>query len=187
MTEQDAQAVATISEAVSKILPALGEDGNREGLKDTPERVARMFLEMTTGLREPAPKITTFDRGNNDQMITVLDLTYFSNCEHHLVPFFGKVHIGYIPRDRIAGLSKFGRVVDWFAKRPQIQERLTAQIADHIIDQIAPLGVIVVVEGMHMCMAMRGVKKPNHMTITSAIRGTIPKNEFFDLLKLQRG
>jgi len=175
-----------ISEATKIILRAIGEDVDREGLLDTPNRVAKMYLEITSGLLSDPPDMTTFSRGDCDQMITILDLDYFSVCEHHLVPFHGRVHIGYLPDERIAGLSKFGRVVDWYARRPQIQEQFTAQIADYIMSQIHPHGVIVVVEGNHMCMAMRGVRKPNHKTVTSAIRGTLPKDEFFDILKTQQ-
>lgn len=178
--------LSAISEATKIILGSIGEDINREGLLDTPKRVAKMYLEITSGLRSDPPVMTTFSRGNCDQMITILDMDYHSLCEHHLVPFYGRVHIGYLPNERIAGLSKFGRVVDWYARRPQIQEQFTAQIADFIMDRLSPHGVIVVVEGTHMCMSMRGVRKPNHKTITSAIRGTLPKDEFFDILKTQQ-
>jgi len=186
MVEGGEKAVIAIAEAVKTILKSVGEDVEREGLLDTPARVAKMYMEMFSGLRDTAPKMTTFERGDNDQMITMFDLDYWSMCEHHLVPFFGHVHIGYVPGDMIAGLSKFARVMEFFAKRPQIQERMTAQIAGHIIETIKPKGVIVVVEGTHLCMSMRGVKKPNHTTTTSAIRGEIHKQEFFDLMKARR-
>lgn len=182
----DEYALRKLSDAAKSILEAIGDDTGREGLKDTPERVAKMFLEVTSGLRESEPKITTFSSEGHDQMITVLGLGYWSLCEHHLAPFFGKVHIGYLPGKKLAGLSKFGRVADFFAKRPQIQENMTSQIADFINAKIEPKGLIVVVEGTHLCMSMRGVKKPDHLTITSAIRGNIPKQEFFDLLQLRR-
>ena len=175
----------TLANSVSNILSEIGEDVKREGLLDTPNRVARMYMEMTEGLRIPPPKITTFSAGTTDQMVTLFGIDYHSLCEHHLVPFYGQVHVGYLPRKTLAGLSKFARIVDWFAKRPQIQEVMTSQIADFIIEALDPEGVIVVVEGVHMCMSMRGVKKPNHKTVTSAIRRDIPKDEFFDLWKAQ--
>lgn len=181
----DDQSKVTIAAAVDDILGALGEHP-RAGLTNTPARVAGMFMEMTEGLRTPCPKVTTFDRGDNDQMITVLDLDYWSMCEHHLVPFYGKVHIGYLPEEKIAGLSKFGRVVEWVAKRPQIQEQMTVQIATVLNETVKPKGLIVVVEGTHLCMSMRGIRKENHRTLTSAIRGEMDKGEFFDLLKIHR-
>lgn len=181
----DNNVIDSMASCVSGLLSDMGEDPNREGLLDTPKRVARMYLEMTRGLRTEAPKITTFSPEEPDQMVTVLDIDYWSMCEHHLVPFYGKVHIGYMPGDRIAGLSKFARVVDWYARRPQIQERFTAQIATFLYKELDPAGVIVAVSGTHLCMAMRGVEKPNHQTITSAIRGDIDKSEFFDLLKIR--
>lgn len=174
-----------MEEAVETLLKGVGENATREGLIDTPKRVAKMYMELTSGLRDPAPKVTTFSTGKYDQLITVFDLEYSSLCEHHLVPFVGKAHIGYIPGDSIIGLSKFGRVVDWFARRPQIQEQLTEQIADFLCEKLNPKGLIVVVEGTHMCMSIRGVKKPGHITMTSAIRGNLPKDEFFDLMKVR--
>lgn len=186
MTEELSK-ILLIEESVRTLLDSIGEDVDREGLLETPKRVAKMYFELTSGLREPEPVITTFSRGDCNQMVAVLDINYWSLCEHHLVPFYGKVHIGYIPNDQVAGLSKFGRIVDWFAKRPQIQEQFTSQIASFIFEKIKPQGVIVVVEGTHMCMAMRGVRKPNHMTITSDIKGNIPKEEFFDLMKIRSG
>lgn len=179
------KAIVDLSKAVEVILAGIGENG-RTGLKDTPARVAKMYLEMTSGLRVPPPDMTTFETAGNDQMVAILGIDYWSLCEHHLVPFYGQVHIGYVPGERIAGLSKFARVVDHFAKRPQIQEAMTAQVADFLMENLAPVGVIVVVEGTHLCMAMRGVKKSNHVTVTSAIRGDIHKEEFFDLLKINR-
>jgi len=184
MTSHDAQALVDIAAAVKEVLlPALGEKLDREGLRDTPRRFASMMLEMTSGLRDSAPEITTFERGDCDQMITVFDLDYYSLCEHHLVPFYGRAHVGYLPGDRIAGLSKFGRVVEHFAKRPQTQEYMTSQVADFLMKKLKPQGLIVVIEGRHLCMSMRGVKKPNHNTVTSAIRGDIPRKEFFDIMK----
>jgi len=171
-------------DAVSSILGSIGEDIQREGLLDTPKRVSKMYLEMTAGLREPAPTMTCFECKEKDQLVSICGIDYWSLCEHHLVPFHGQVSIGYIPNEKIAGLSKFARVVEWFARRPQIQENLTVQIADFIMKELSPQGVIVLVTGHHLCMAMRGVKKPNHETVTSAIRGNIPKGEFFDILKM---
>lgn len=152
MTKSSAQALVDISVMVKDVLlPALGETAAREGLLDTPRRFASMMLEMTSGLRDPPPDVTTFERGNCDQMVTVLDIDYHSLCEHHLVPFHGRAHVGYIPKDRLMGLSKFGRIVDWFARRPQIQERMTAQVADFLVKTLEPQGLIVVVEGSHLC------------------------------------
>ena len=170
----------------SAIVTLLGEIGevDREGLRDTPRRVAKMYLELTSGLRTPPPEMVTFDARGMDQMVTVLGIDYSSLCEHHLLPIYGRVHFGYVPRDRIVGLSKFGRLVDWVSHRPQIQEAMTAQLADLIFEALRPTGVIVVVEGTHLCMSMRGVKKTGHKTVTSAIRGSVPKDEFLDILKV---
>jgi GTP cyclohydrolase I len=173
---------ARIMAAVSEILDAVGEEPSREGLLDTPRRVAEMYLDIFSGLRTEGPKITTFDRGQTDQMVVVGGLDYASFCEHHLVPFTGQVHIGYVPDKEVVGLSKLGRIAEWYAKRPQIQENLTSQIADHVMSTVRPRGVIVVVTGSHACMSMRGIKKPNHKTITTAIRGSISKEEFFQNL-----
>lgn len=172
-----------IAQHYRSILSLLGENTDREGLLETPERVARMLFEVTSGLRSDPPKMTVFDKGKNDQMVTVLNIAFSSICEHHMVPFIGKAHIGYVPGESILGLSKFGRVLDWFASRPQIQENLTTEVADYIEDILAPQGVIVVIEAEHMCMSIRGIKKPGHKTTTSAIRGNVPKREFFDILK----
>jgi GTP cyclohydrolase I len=172
--------------AVRTILEEIGEDPNREGLQDTPARVARMYREVTSGLHSEPPEVTVFSAENHHQMITVLDIDYNSLCEHHLVPFTGKVHVGYLADKKLAGLSKFARIVDWYAARPQIQEVMTDQIADHIQKMLEPKGVIVVADGVHMCMSMRGVKKQNSSTVTCAIRGGIPKEEFFDILKIRR-
>jgi GTP cyclohydrolase IA len=184
--EYNPKSLVDMSKAVEVLLAGMGEEPGRNGLKDTPARVAKMFLELTAGLRTPCPEITTFPRGSNDQMITLLDLDMASLCEHHCVPFYGKVHIGYIPGDVIAGLSKFGRVVDWVARRPQLQEAMTGQIAEVLMNVLRPVGLIVVIEARHLCMAIRGIRKANHVTVTSAIRGEIDKREFFDLLKIQR-
>jgi GTP cyclohydrolase I len=174
-----------MEDAVEAILQVVGEDLSRPDLKDTPKRVTNMYLEMTSGLRQPPPTMVSFDADGLDQMVTVLGINYWSLCAHHLTPFHGLVHIGYIPKDKLVGLSKFGRLVDWVAHRPQIQEAMTAQIADFIVQKLDPQGVIVVVEGSHLCMEMRGVKKHGHRTVTSAIRRDIPKEEFLDILKMQ--
>jgi GTP cyclohydrolase IA len=183
---EDVKRVVPMASAVATILGLMGESVDREGLLDTPSRVARMYLEMTKGLRSTPPEMTVFDVERNDQMVTILGLDYFSLCEHHLAPFYGQVNIGYIPNKRLAGLSKFARVMEYFARRLQIQERMTSQIADFIMEKLSPQGVIVSVSGTHLCMAMRGVKKPNHRTITTAIRGEINTVEFYDILKANR-
>ena len=163
-----------IAKAVREILEAIGEDADRDGLRDTPERVARMYAEVCSGLHEQADThlAVTFEAGH-DEMVMVRDIAVQSLCEHHLIPFVGKAHIAYIPGEdgRITGLSKVARLVDAYAKRPQVQERLTAQIADEIDRTLAPRGVMVVIEAEHLCMTMRGVRKPGSTTVTSAVRG----------------
>lgn len=165
---------ARIEKAVAEILAAIGEDPQRDGIRDTPARVARMFAETCGGLHDdPARHLkTTFD-ADHDEMVMVRDIAIFSLCEHHLVPFFGTAAIAYIPNGngRITGLSKLARLADGFAKRPQVQERLTAQIADAIEVALQPRGTLVVIEAEHMCMSMRGVRKPGATTVTSAVRG----------------
>ncbi|KZM35181.1 GTP cyclohydrolase 1 [Oerskovia enterophila] len=160
--------------AVRELLLAVGEDPDREGLQETPSRVARAYREIFAGLRqEPSDVLTTmFDLGH-EEMVLVKDIEVYSTCEHHLVPFHGVAHVGYIPNvdGRITGLSKLARLVDVFARRPQVQERLTSQIADALVENLAPRGVIVVVECEHLCMSMRGVRKPGSRTVTSAVRG----------------
>ena len=160
--------------AVRELLIAIGEDPEREGLRDTPARVARAYAEVTSGLRLAAEDVltTTFDLGH-DEMVLVRDIELWSMCEHHLVPFTGVAHVGYIPAEsgKITGLSKLARLVDVFAKRPQVQERLTTQIADAMVEILEARGVIVVIEAEHLCMTMRGVKKAGARTITSAVRG----------------
>ncbi|MFN8078569.1 MAG: GTP cyclohydrolase I FolE [Kineosporiaceae bacterium] len=167
---------ARVERAITEILLAIGEDPQRDGLRETPARVARAYAEMFGGLwQEPKDVLTTtFDLGH-DEMVLVKDIEVFSCCEHHLVPFHGVAHVGYVPaRDgRITGLSKLARVVDVFARRPQVQERLTTQIADALTDILQPRGVIVVVECEHLCMSMRGVRKPGSRTVTSAVRGLL--------------
>jgi GTP cyclohydrolase IA len=160
--------------AVRELLAAIGEDPSREGLRDTPVRVARMYAEITSGLRMAPEDVltTTFDLGH-DEMVLVRDIELWSMCEHHLVPFTGVAHVGYIPAEsgKITGLSKLARLVDVYARRPQVQERLTTQIADALVDILEARGVIVVIEAEHLCMTMRGVKKAGARTITSAVRG----------------
>jgi GTP cyclohydrolase I len=162
--------------AVRELLIAIGEDPERDGLKDTPQRVARMYAETLSGLRQRAEDVltTTFDLGH-DEMVLVKDIEVYSLCEHHLVPFHGVAHVGYIPSEagHITGLSKLARLVDVYARRPQVQERLTTQIADALLRILDPLGVIVVVECEHLCMSMRGVRKPGAKTVTSAVRGQL--------------
>ena len=160
--------------AVRELLIAVGEDPDREGLADTPARVARAYAETFAGLRQdPADVLNAvFDIGH-EEMILVRDIELYSTCEHHLVPFHGVAHVGYIPGadGRVTGLSKLARLVDVFAKRPQVQERLTAQVADALVEHLSPRGVIVVIECEHLCMSMRGVRKPGSRTVTSAVRG----------------
>ncbi len=162
--------------AVRELLLAIGEDPDRDGLLDTPARVARSYAEIFRGLRERPEDVlsTTFDLGH-DELVLVRDIEVYSTCEHHLVPFHGVAHVGYIPsRDgRITGLSKIARLVDVFAKRPQVQERLTTQVADAMVRVLEPRGVIVVIDCEHLCMSMRGVRKPGARTMTSAVRGVL--------------
>ena len=162
--------------AVRELLIALGEDPEREGLRGTPHRVARAYAELTAGLRQSPSEVltTTFDLGH-DEMVLVRDIELWSMCEHHLVPFTGVAHVGYIPAEsgKITGLSKLARLVDVYAKRPQVQERLTSQIADLLNQQLKPRGVIVVFECEHLCMAMRGIRKGGSRTVTSAVRGLL--------------
>lgn len=163
-----------IEEGVRLILEGVGEDPNREGLLETPARVARMYEEVLGGLEEdPARHFeVTFDEGH-EEIVLVGDIPFYSMCEHHLAPFFGKAHVAYVPGadGRICGISKLARLVDGFAKRPQVQERLTGQVADTLMEALHPAGVIVVMEAEHMCMSMRGVKKPGSKTTTRAVRG----------------
>ncbi|MEU9373563.1 GTP cyclohydrolase I FolE [Streptomyces sp. NPDC048255] len=175
--------------AVRELLIAVGEDPDREGLLETPARVARAYKEIFAGLYQKPEEVltTTFDLGH-DEMVLVKDIEVMSNCEHHLVPFHGVAHVGYIPSTdgKITGLSKLARLVDVFARRPQVQERLTTQIADSLMEILDPRGCIVVIECEHMCMTMRGVRKPGAKTITSAVRGQLrdpaTRNEAMSLI-----
>jgi GTP cyclohydrolase IA len=168
-----------VERAVRELLLAIGEDPERDGLARTPSRVADMFGEIYAGLGEdPATHLTVRFDANHDEMVMVRDIPLYSTCEHHLVPFIGKAHVAYIPGDdgRITGLSKLARLVDGYARRPQVQERLTTQVADTIDQVLHPKGVLVVIEAEHLCMSMRGVRKPGSLTVTSAVRGLFKTN-----------
>jgi len=168
-----------IAAAVREILEAIGEDPERDGLQDTPERVARMYAEICSGLHEdPADHLTVTFESTHDEMVMVRDIPLYSLCEHHLIPFIGKAHVAYIPgKDgRITGLSKIARLVDGFSRRPQVQEQLTVQIATAMEETLQPRGVMVVVEAEHLCMSMRGIQKSGSTTVTSAVRGLFRQN-----------
>ena len=169
----------TILEAVATILRAVGEDPERDGLLKTPERVARMYCELLAGYRMDPEKLinnAVFDV-EYDEMVLVTDIEFYSLCEHHMLPFVGRAHVAYIPRDKVLGLSKIPRIVDMFARRLQVQERMTQQIANFLMDVLDPLGVGLVVEGAHMCAMMRGVKKANARMVTSTMLGVFRDNE----------
>jgi len=178
-----------IEKAVEMILEAVGEDPQREGLKETPRRVAEFYAEIFAGLNEnPQAQVKLYSAPNQDEMIIAKDIFFHSLCEHHLLPFFGKAHIAYIPSDnKVTGFSRLVRVVEVLARRPQLQERLTAQVADTLMEVLKPKGVLVVIEAEQMCLTMRGLKKYGSVTITSAIRGTLKKDalrkEAFALIK----
>ena len=165
-----------IERAVREILSAIGEDPDRDGLVDTPARVARTYAEQFSGLSQHPEDVlgTVFD-ADHDEMILVRDIEVYSTCEHHLVPFFGRAHVAYIPNEKgqITGLSKLARLVDIYARRPQVQERMTSQIADALMRVLEPRGALVVIEAEHLCISMRGVRKPGAKTVTSAVRGII--------------
>jgi len=166
-------------DAIRELLYAIGEDPEREGLRETPSRVARAYREMFSGLyTEPDSVLNTMFDEEHDELVIVKEIPMYSTCEHHLVSFHGVAHVGYIPgkSGRVTGLSKIARMVDLYAKRPQVQERLTSQIADALVRQLDPSGVIVVIEAEHLCMAMRGVRKPGAVTTTSAVRGLFKTN-----------
>ena len=181
-----------IKRAVVMLLEAVGEDPEREGLVETPERIAKMYEEILGGMKEDArehlSKVFTVD---SDEMVIERDIQFYSMCEHHMLPFFGKVHIAYIPKGTVVGLSKLARTVEVFARRLQLQERMTAQIADAIMEQLEPAGVMVVCEAEHLCMTMRGVKKPGTRTVNVVTRGVFSGNEtlqnsFYNLLGCSR-
>ncbi|MEW9675664.1 GTP cyclohydrolase I FolE [Lentibacillus sp. L22] len=167
-----------IEQAVTMIIEAIGEDPTREGLLDTPKRVARMYEEIFQGLKQdPREYLATVFGEDHEELVLVKDIPFYSMCEHHFAPFYGMAHVGYIPRGgRVTGLSKLARAVESVAKRPQLQERLTTTVADSIVEVLEPHGVIVVLEAEHMCMTMRGVKKPGSKTVTSAVRGIFEKD-----------
>ena len=182
---------AVIKKAVTEIIKAIGEDPSREGMKDTPQRVAEMYAELFAGLKkDPKADLEVgFELGHRE-MVILKDIPFYSMCEHHLLPFFGVAHVGYIPNEegRIVGISKLARVVETVARRPQVQERMTTEIADAIDEGIHPAGVAVVIQAEHLCMTMRGIKKPGSNVITSAIRGAFrtksaSRAEFFSLIQ----
>ncbi|MGA7227795.1 MAG: GTP cyclohydrolase I FolE [Acidimicrobiia bacterium] len=166
---------ARIEKAVREIIEALGEDPEREGLAQTPQRVARFYAEVFDGLyQDPGDVVDAFfGEEHYQEIVMIREIPFYSMCEHHFVPFHGQAHVAYMPDGRVTGLSKLARLVDGFARRPQMQERLTAQVADALWDRLEPLGVIVVIEAEHLCMSMRGVKKPGAKTVTSAVRGVM--------------
>ena len=179
-----------IQRAMLEIIEALGEDPLREGLRDTPARVARMYAELFEGLRlDPTEYLRVGFEAGHDEMVILRDIPFYSVCEHHFMPFHGTAAVGYIPDGRVVGVSKLARLVEGFAHRPQLQERLTSQVADALMDTLAPDGVAVVIEAEHLCMTQRGVKKPGSRMITSATRGTFRKNEVTraEFLSLVRG
>lgn len=169
-----------IRNAVRDILEAIGEDPDREGLIDTPDRVARMYEEIFSGLHEdPRDHLkVVFQDEEHEELVIVKDIPFYSSCEHHIVPFYGKAHIAYLPKDgRLTGLSKLARLIETLAKRPQLQERITKDAADIIMEELSPHGVIVIIEAEHMCMTMRGIKKPGTKTVTVVTRGVFDDNE----------
>lgn len=165
--------IPQIEEAIRLLLEAVGEDPNREGLLDTPKRVAKMYEEVFSGLTiDPKEYFETIFHEDHEELVLVKEIPFYSMCEHHLVPFYGKAHVAYIPKGgRVAGLSKLARAIEAVSKRPQLQERITSTVADTMMETLEPHGVMVVVEAEHMCMTMRGVKKPGAKTVTSAVRG----------------
>jgi GTP cyclohydrolase I len=167
----------SMEETIRTLLEQIGEDPEREGLKDTPKRVAKMYKEVFAGVGiDPRTALTTTFEEDYEGLVVVKDINYYTFCEHHLIPFFGKAHIGYIPNGRVVGLSKFARLVELVSKRPQVQERMTQQIADAIMNVLKPKGVIVSVEGQHLCMCARGVKKPGSSTVTTVKKGVFKEN-----------
>jgi GTP cyclohydrolase IA len=179
----------TVAHHVRGILTALGLDLTDSNLAETDRRVAKMYVEMFHGLKEGSePKVTTFPNEENySHMVMEKDIPFYSMCAHHLVPFYGHAHIAYIPNERILGLSKFARILEFYAKRPQLQERLTEQVVTFLVDKLQPKGAMVVIEARHLCVEMRGVKKPGALTVTSALRGIFHqkpvREEFLDLLR----
>lgn len=178
-----------IEAAVREIIAAIGEDPEREGLAETPRRIAEMYGELFSGIdKEPRDVLTKGFEESHKEMVVLKDVPFYSLCEHHFLPFHGKAHVGYVPEGRVVGVSKLARAVDILARRPQLQERLTSQVADAIMDGLAPDGVAVVIEAEHLCMTMRGVQKPGAVMITSAIRGGfrrrgVTRSEFLALVR----
>ena len=191
-TRIDPEQLRTIADHMSGIIDALGLDRKEPNLRGTAERVAKMYLEMFNGLRSGAePKVTTFPNDEHyGHMVMERDIPFYSMCSHHFVPFYGHAHIAYIPSERIVGLSKFSRILEFYAKRPQLQERLTEQVVHFLEEKLQPKGAMVVIEARHLCVEMRGVKKPGALTVTSAIRGLFHhkavREEFLDLLMRNR-
>lgn len=177
---------AKIEQAVRMILEAVGENPDREGLLDTPARVARMYAEVFAGLRQdPAEVLSARFEVGDSELVLVRDIPFYSMCEHHLVPFYGKAHIAYVPSGgTVTGLSKLARLVEAYARRPQVQERMTAQIAQTLYDALEAAGVLVVIEAEHLCMSMRGVQKPGSSTVTKAKRGTLTKDQEQEILAM---
>lgn len=182
-----------IKRAVSEIIAAIGDDESREGLRETPRRIAEMYSEIFDGLEQDPLEVlgVTFDAGGHQEMVILKDIPFYSVCEHHFLPFHGVAHVGYIPRDRLAGVSKIARVVEVLAHRPQMQERLTSQVADSLMAGLHPTGVAIVLEAEHLCMTMRGVKKPGSRLVTSATRGVFrtsaaTRAEFFSLVRQEK-
>lgn len=167
-----------IEKAIREILLALGENPDREGLKDTPKRVAKMYEEVFSGLEtDPKDLVTIFETEGHEEMVILKDIPFYSMCEHHLLPFYGKAHVAYAPKkDRLVGLSKLARIVETISRRPQLQERITTLVADTIMKSLKPYGALVIVEAEHLCMTMRGVKKPGARMTTSAVRGIFEKS-----------
>lgn len=181
---------AKLEEAVRMILEAVGEDPDREGLLDTPQRVARMYEEVFSGLhKDPAEELNAIFNEEHDEVVLVRDIPFYSMCEHHLVPFFGKAHVAYLPKNgQVTGLSKLARLVETIARQPQLQERITSTVADTLMDKLLAQGAIVMIEAEHMCMSMRGVNKPGSRTVTTAVRGIYKENkdareEVFSLMR----
>jgi len=180
---------AGVRDAVRRIIEAIGEDPSREGLLDTPRRIAEMYEELFTGLhQDPREVLSTSFQESHREMVILKNIPFYSLCEHHFLPFHGQAHVGYVPQGRIVGASKIARVVDILARRPQLQERLTGQVADAITEALSPDGVAVVIEAEHLCMTMRGVQKPGTTLITSAIRGAfrrraVTRSEFLALVR----
>ena len=179
-----------IKRAVSELIAAIGDDESREGLRETPRRIAEMYAEIFDGVNQSPIDVlgVTFDVGGHQEMVILKDIPFYSMCEHHFLPFHGVAHVGYIPKQRVAGVSKIARVVETLARRPQMQERLTSQVADALMEGLGPTGVAVVIEAEHLCMTMRGVKKAGSRMVTSANRGTFrtspsTRAEFFSLIR----